>query len=321
MPLKRTPPNSPAVPPQDSDVSHLQQSVTPGLIALLKPSSSDLDICGSSASDAYCPDDKNVSRRPKRKRTETLDPHFISFMTEMKNLFADFKESQNHQLEKLFSSVEELKAQNSDIKSSLEFLNEKYNILESQLSDLKAENLKKAEHLRSLEDKIGKMERNARATCLEIKNIPVNKTESKTSLLRIVSELGNTMNISVQSHDVKDIFRVNSKNPEYKTIIVDLASVITKENLLSSYKKFNRGTRKLSTEYLKLGGPIKRIFISENLTAQMKRLHYITRVFANSNGYKYCWIAGGKIFIREKDGVPHFLIRDEADLKNIPKKQ
>lgn len=319
MPLKRTPPNSPAV-SHERDISHLHPPATTGLVALLKPSSSEQDLCGSSASDA-CPEDKNASRRPKRKRTETLDPLIISFMTEMRKLFAEFKESQNYQLEKLLSSFEELKAQNNDIKTSLDFLNEKYTLLDSQITDLKAENLKKTELLRSLESKIEKIERHSRATCIEIKNIPVKKMETKKNLLQTVLELGNIMNITIQPHDVKDIFRINSQNQEHKTIIVDLASVIIKESILANYKQFNKGNRRLSTDYLKLGGPIKPIFISENLTAQMKRLHYLTRVFASSNGYRYCWIAGGKIFIREKDGEPHRLIRDEADLKCLSKKQ
>lgn len=319
MPLKRTPPNSPAV-THERNVSHLHSSATTGSVALLKPSSSEQDLYGSSASDA-CVEDKNISRRPKRKRTETPDPLIVSFMAEMRDLFAEFKESQNCQLEKLFSSFEELKAQNNDIKTSLDFLNEKCTFLESQVTDLKAENLKNTEHLRSLESKIEKIERHSRATCIEIKNIPVKKSETKYDLLQTIFELGNIMNISIQPHDVKDIFRINSRNQENKTIIVDLASVITKENILTNYKKFNKGNRRLNTEYLKLDGQIKPIFISENLTAQMKRLHYLARVFANSNGYRYCWIAGGKIFVREKDGEPHRLIRDEADLKSLAKKQ
>lgn len=315
MPLKRTPPNTPT---PTHDDSHLRLPATSSVVTLLKPSSSENDLYGSSASDAHC-DDKNVSRRPKRKRTETSDPQMTQFMSEMRDMLTKIRQEQDNKLEKLVSSIEEIKVQNNDIKQNLEFLTEKYSLLVCEVNELKAENSEKNKYIKSLEDRIEKSERFARASCIEIKNIPVKNSETKTDLLNTVLSMSKILNVTIQPHDIKDIFRINTRNPEIKTIIVDLTSVLTKERILVSYKKFNKGNSKLSTEHLKLGGPVKPIYISENLTSQMKRLHYLTRVFASSNGYKFCWTTGGKIFIRKKDGAPHRLIKDETELNSLPK--
>lgn len=62
----------------------------------------------------------------------------------------------------------------------------------------------------------------------------------------------------------------------------------------------------MNTEYLKLGAPIKPVFISANLSAHMKgfiTLHVSLRVVMDIN-----MDSGGKNFIREKDGKSHVLV-------------
>lgn len=76
----------------------------------------------------------------------------------------------------------------------------------------------------SLENKILKIQRNSRASCIEIKIIPVKKRR-----VYIVSEFGKIMNIPIKPHNVKDIFRINSRNPKYKTKITDLEKLINKK--------------------------------------------------------------------------------------------
>lgn len=215
--------------------------------------------------------------------------------------------------------MEEIKIQNSDIRSSLEFLSKKYDNLVEEFNDLKSKNLNNTEYIKTLEEKIEKMERSSRSTCLEIKNIPVKKSESKVTLLNTVTDVGKALKVSILPQDIKDIFRIGTKSPVDKNIIVDFTSILIKEKLLASYKNFNKGTTKFNTEHLKMGSPYKPIFISENLTAKMKRLFYLARVCANSNGYKYCWISKGKIFIREKEQGPLHLIREELDLRKLEK--
>lgn len=84
-----------------------------------------------------------------------------------------------------------------------------------------------------------------------------------------------------------------------------------KELIIRTYKIYNKGLSKLSTENVKLSGPRKPIFISEILMGKIKRLFYLASEFAKVNGYSLCWSSNGKIFIVEKEGAPLPLIRNK----------
>ncbi|CAG9785985.1 unnamed protein product [Diatraea saccharalis] len=258
-----------------------------------------------------------ASQRQKRKRTNTSDSQLMNFMTEMKGLFSEFKAQQDDKLDKICSVIEEIKTQNSEIRSSMEFLSNKYDSMLDQLNTLRQETANNKVYIESLENKIEKYERSSRSTCVEIRNIPVIKSETKPTLLKTLTEIGNIINVSIQPLEVKDVFRINNKNHETKTIIVEFTNVFTRDRILNGYKNFNKSNGRLNTEHLKFSGTTKPIFISENLTAKMKRLFYLTRVFASSNEYKYCWTANGKIVIREKEGSTLHWIKDESDLQKL----
>lgn len=258
-----------------------------------------------------------TQRQPKRKGTNTTEIQLVSFMSEMKAMFADFKNEQHAKVEKICTAVEEIKTQNTEIRSSIDFLSGKYETLVDQVKELMEENTQQEKYIHSLEQKLENIERSSRSTCLEIKNIPVNKSETKTVLIETITNIGKILNLNLQQQEVKDVFRINTRNPENKTVILELVSVITKDTILKAFKNYNKGPGKLTTENLKISGPPKPIFIAENLTAKMRRLFYLARVFANSNDYKYCWSSNGKIFIRARDGSPYYIIRAEADLENL----
>lgn len=307
MPLQRTPPTATA-------------PVKPKLTApelTIQYSSSEQDLRGNQSADT---DNTTLtSRRPKRKRTETSDGQITAFMSEMRALFTDLKEKQDQKMEKIYSAIEEIKTQNNDIRASVEFLSIKYDTLLNEIHDVKEECKENQNYTMALEEKIDKLEKNARSTCIEIKNIPVNSSESKDCLIKNLRDLGQVLSVPIQAHDVKDVFRIGSKDPKNKIIIAEFTSSLMKEQIIRMYRKFNKGPSKLSTENLKLSGPAKPIFISENLTAKMKRLFYLAREFAKSNGYSYCWSSNGKIFIREKEGAPLHLVKEESDLNLIKK--
>lgn len=55
-------------------------------------------------------------------------------------------------------------------------------------------------------------------------------------------------------------------------MIVDFTSVLLKDKFVSKYTKGIKENNRLTTEKLKISGPSKPIFISENLTAKLKKL-------------------------------------------------
>lgn len=265
-------------------------------------------------------DEHNVTVRTKRKLSETstdLDSRLSSFMSEMRAMFIDFRNEQEGKIEKLISAVEQIKMQNCEIQHSVEFLSHNLDSLKEQVQTLEKEQNKNTQYIQTLEEKIEKFESSARSTCIEIRNIPPSKQESKTLLLETVTKTLNTIQLSVQSHEIRDVFRITSKDPGNRPIIVDFTSVLMRDRVIEGYKKYNKNNSRLTTESLRITGPVKPIFISENLTPKMKRLFFLTRDFAKVNEFKYCWVSHGKIFLRKSDGLSLCPIRSESDLNKL----
>jgi hypothetical protein len=62
------------------------------------------------------------------------------------------------------------------------------------------------------------------------------------------------------------------------------------------------------------------VYVNERLTSEGRRLFRDARSFANKNGYKYCWINRGYIFVRKRDastGSPAIRINNEDDLNRL----
>ncbi|KOB76235.1 Zinc finger DNA binding protein [Operophtera brumata] len=254
----------------------------------------------------------NLTENPKviRKRKRCYSEVLNDFMDEMRKMFLDFKGEQEKRSDQICSAVEV-------IRSSVDFLAEKQDALRTRVEQLEVGRKADAQHIKSLEDRLDGLERNSRSTCLEIRNIPAPTSESKTVLLETFINTSKALNVPVDHREVKDIFRINNKDPAHRTIIVELTSALLKEKMIAMYRKFNKGSSKLTTEHIHLSGPPKQIFISENLSPKMKRLFYLAREFAKSNDFMFCWVSHGKIFLRRRENGPLFRVVNETDLGKI----
>jgi hypothetical protein len=311
MPLKRTPP--PAASPVRSESE-------PDLAA---PSSSRFDMAG-------------ITLRQKRPREEIT---MIDFMDNMNATLKDLKEDQDHRLDSLQTLITEYKdqqdkrldflqnkldeicKQNEDIHTSIEFLSQQNIELKTKVNKMENEQKENSAYVRLLENKIDSLERQNKSTSIEIRNIPVPKSETKEDLLNILQKISTTLKIDLPASDVSDIFRVSTKVPSNKPIVCNLNSVLLKEKLLKSLKDYNnchKGNR-LSTEHIHIQGTNQPIFLSDNLTPKMRRLFFLARSFASSNDYMFCWVTRGQIYLRKKEGENTIRIDSEADLAKLGK--
>lgn len=325
MPINRSPPPTPIVsrtrltPPSPSTSrSPLHPSTSePNMMMLNTEQSTGADY-----------DFANITQRSKRKRSDSRNEKDIvlsNFMSEIKAMFLEFKDQQNNKIEKIYESVKEIKLQNTQIQSSVTSLSDYYDNLKTQIDQLEirleTERKNNLIYLKSLENKLEKLEQGARSTCVEIRNIPVNKAETKECLMNTVMKVGSLINAPVKTPEVKDIYRIGPTDSNNRTIIVDFVSNLQKEKFIHLFKEHNKVKNKLSTEHLHIGGPPKPIFVSENLSPKMKRLLFLAKDFASSNNYRYCWVTKGKIFLREKDGARHILVKDESDIPKTHKSE
>lgn len=252
-------------------------------------------------------------RNVKRKRLEEGEESRLStFMSDMKEMFRQLKEQQEEKYDKLYSLVDQ-------IRENVDLMATRFDQLTSRVELLETECKEKVSYINKLETKLEYFEQSTRSTCLEFRNIPVNKLETKCTLLNTVIKTGSVMDLEIQPSEIKDVFRIKSKDPANKTIIVDFTTVLRKEEFLTRFRKHIRDSFKLTTEHLKIAGPAKPIYISENLSARNKRLFFLARDAAKSNDYKFCWVKHGKIFVREKVGSKHIEVKSEADLADIQK--
>lgn len=303
MPLKRTPPSSPApalivsapmpIPPQPSApvsellVPHNQQ---------LQHSSSEPTL--------------NITHRKRKRSLGGDEEKFNDFMKEMRSMFSLFKEDQDKRADRLCAAVE-------DMRASLDYLSKNLELAQARIVHLETAREADARSFKAMEDRLEALERGSRSTCLEIRNIPMPPAENKLSLLSTFIGIGEVLNVPIQKTEVKDIYRIRSKDPARRTIIVDLCSNLQREEIISMYHNFNKGTSRLTTEHLRMKGPPKPIFISENLTSKMKRLFFLARDYAKVNNYKFCWVSHGKIFLRNTENGPLIRVTTESDLKVV----
>lgn len=254
--------------------------------------------------------------------SQEFSPSVAAFI---EDLFSSFSTKMEKRFEALHVSVNQIADQNCDMQKSLSFMNEKYDHLLEKLKTLEEERLNDKRTIRTLEDKIELLERRSRATAVEIRNTPRifqqnNRLETKTDLCEIIKNMAKTVNCSLQESDIRDVYRILSKNETSRPIILDLNSVIKKEALLNAIKEFNRNKgkgEKLNTSHLNLPGTSKPVYVSEALTYKMQKLFFVAREFAKEYNFTYCWTSRGVVYLRKDEKQPYIRVENEKELQSL----
>lgn len=321
MPLKRTPPHTPAprAPSQPvEDVTLLASSETVCETDLEKSLLDKSSEARPSSHLIHYDSEPNLHRvvaniteRKKRK----FDGDDTCFMTSLKRT-----------LDNLVQNVSCIKQQNAELTKSMELMSSKYDDFLFRIEALETKSREDKKYINLLEDKIESLERKARSSGIEIRNVPkvnTDKPESKDDLCNLVQSMGESINIDIKASDIRDIYRIPAKDSS-KIIITEFTSVIMKENVLLAIKKFNKNKpkeQKLNTSHLKLKSSSNPIFVAETLSQKSQRLFYLARVFQKQHGYLFCWTSRGVIYLRKIDKGPLFAIHNEADLDKLKNTQ
>lgn len=136
---------------------------------------------------------------------------------------------------------------------------------------------------------------------VEIKNINPTTNEN---LINVVQELGEAINCSIHPHDVTDIYRTRTKNPQRSAIIVSFASYSCKQNFIKCAKT-NR--REKPNENV--------VFVNNHLTPTNKHLLWLTKNKARECNWKYVW--EGKILARKCESEEAINICTVSDIEKI----
>lgn len=258
----------------------------------------------------------NVTIRKKPKGDSANMEYISSFM---KDMFREFTKQQDLRFCELLNSMSTISEQNLELTKNVEMLSFKYDDFISKISILEKEREKDKKIICQLEEKVELLERKSRATGIEIRNIPKIDGENKENLSNLVINLGKTINVQIEKHAIKDIYRTKSKDAS-NPVIVEMASVIVKDNILKGVKNFNKTKPKgdkLNTTHLNPHYPAKPIYFSETLSQKAQRLFYLARSFQKNHGYTFCWTANGIIYLRKNENTSQIRVSSESDLDKL----
>lgn len=233
------------------------------------------------------------------------------------DMFATWKLDQDAKHNAMLDTLSEIKDQNMDIRSSMDFMSSKFDEMSQRITFLEEERKNNRHYIQSLETKVDTLERSLKMASIELRNIPQPDKETKSQLVDLIKNAGNALDITIQTSDIRDVYRTGAKPGVHKPVVVDLNSVIIKNQLIQAVKTFNKKKPKFSTENLGIMGPPSPVYVSEYLPPKAKKLYHLARVFATTNDFTYCWTSYGKVYLRQRDGGQLYRIETEEDLKKI----
>lgn len=294
MPLKRTPPASPSmsvVVPETVRNTNLKFNKALN-DSPLKHSESEPDLHSQTL---------NVTERKKRK----LEEEHTDIKALIKEMFSVFTKEQEKRFEEL--------------KSSMDVMSNKYDEFLANISILEKERQADKLIIKELEEKLETLERKCRGTSIEIRNMPKQNRETKETLCAELLQLGKTLNVNIDESNIRDIYRLKSKD-DSNPVIVDLTTVPIKDKVIRAVKNFNKSKAKedkLNTTHLNAKYQNKPLYIAETLTHRTQKLYFLARQFKKSHGFNFCWTANGFVYLKQNEGSPHIRVTHASDIDKL----
>ena len=276
---------------------------------------SESNLIGKSSDDTHLTPPNFVSQRGKRRREDDFDVLKEDMISMIKSMLL----VQENELKKITPTIMEIKQTNANIESSVAYLTAQNEEFKKKIELMEIQGKKDKEYITILEEKVEDLQRCSRKCNIEIKNVPKQPKESKEDLINMVLNLTKNVKCETAKSDIRDIYRVKGKKQGTMStpIIVEISSTLLKTDIIKSCKAYNiKYKSKLCANHLglKVDTPI---YVSEQLTAKGARLHFLARDLVKSKGYKYCWTAYGKIYVKKQEESPTYIIKTESQVQAL----
>ncbi|KAL0852567.1 hypothetical protein ABMA27_016996 [Loxostege sticticalis] len=219
-----------------------------------------------------------------------------------------------------------LKSDISELKASMSFISDQYDILLSEHKEMKdtvnalhSENSKLQAAVAELSSRVNTLEQSARANNIEIQCVPESKNEN---VINIVRDLGKAIACDIADKEILSctrIAKINRSNPRPRSIVVQVSSPRIRDQFIASSIKYNKANpqNKLNSSLLGFTGKITPIYVTEHLSPANKALHASTRLKAKEKHYKYVWVRNGKILTRKNDESEYIVVKSISDLDRL----
>lgn len=259
---------------------------------------------------------KGISHNSEANLRETYRDDFNKLQMDIKGMLDSWFTKHDEKFTVLLSEFE-------GVKSSIQFMSDKYDDLEKKSRDVASRVSALEEKLSSplasdqrigvLEAKLEAMEQKSRSCNIEISNLPEKRGEN---LMAIIETISTVIKQPLSPRDIITIHRVpqmNANTTRPKNIIVKLTSQVLRDNFLAA-ARLKKG---ITTEELQINGTSNKVYINEHLTFKTKTLFRQAREAAKQHGYRFVWIKHGVILVRADVPEHAFAIRSEQDLSKI----
>lgn len=213
---------------------------------------------------------------------------------------------------------EDITGQIKGLSNSVEFMSQKYDdfLVEMQkfqlesagqqkkINDLEAKQKYLYNELTITKNQLHELEQYTRNKNVEIHGIEAHKNEN---VMQLVGTLAKKLKLP---EDIDVAHRLPARNGKIPVIIISLLSR-TSANLWLNHRNTGLKSKDIT------GNGNSTIYINENLTSYHKELFRRAKQFAKTNGYKYCWVKGPKIFIKKDEKSRNFIIKNASDLDSL----
>lgn len=232
----------------------------------------------------------------------------------------------NNALCAITSEVKTIKTDISEIKDSLNYVNQQYEdvMCELQLTKDKVKSLEKEKDemrgtISNLNQRLNNLEQHSRTNNVEIQCIPDNRNEN---LLALVKNIASVTGCAIKDDQVvlcTRIAKIDRTSMRPRSVIVQFCTSNIRNYFMAGIYKYNRLHQhdKINTSHLGIQGEKKQIYVMEHLSPANKQLHAAARARAKELGYKYVWTRGGRVYMRRDDTSDYILIRDIESLENL----
>lgn len=222
-------------------------------------------------------------------------------------------EDVNTLLKQLNINMKKITEEMEEIKTSLQFHTEQYDVILEELKglrEIKSRQKIVEDRVNILEDRVNELEQYSRCRNLEIKGVEENVNEN---LKQIVVKIAKKVGVSeIKESDIDIIHRVgNMAKRTPKDIIVQFKDREHRNKLLGKKKE------KIISKEVTEGRNDNIVYVNEHLTTFNKNLLWQVKTKCKEHNYKFVWIKEGKIFVRKKENGNALRIKSESDLVKI----
>ncbi|CAG9136280.1 unnamed protein product [Plutella xylostella] len=181
--------------------------------------------------------------------------------------------------------IQEVKSSCSFMSSQLDDFVNKLKLIDGRVKDLEATKVELAttkEQLLSIQRSLLAKDQWSRANNVEIKGVPMKKTEN---LFKLVEAISTHVNYDFPKSQINYVSRLPTYNSKEKSILISFVNRYVKEDFVAAA----RGMKSIQASDIGFNDSNNRIFVNDHLSSEQKKLLNETKTAAKIKQHLYVW--------------------------------